>query len=122
MPELPDIAVYVSAFQRLYVGKRVESVSLRCPFIVRTFDPDFFSIEQRRLESVSHIGKRIVWQFEDSLFVVFHLMIAGRFHERKAKTNPKSKNDLVAFHFDSGTLMLTEASKKRRADNKQAKR
>ena len=115
MPELPDIEVYVDAFERLYVGQTIRSVSIRCPFIVRSFDPDLFAIEGRTIESIRRIGKRIAWQLDGELFVVFHLMIAGRFHERKAGAKPRSKNDLVAFQFDTGTLMLTEASKKRRA-------
>lgn len=115
MPELPDIAVYVDAFERLFVGQTIQSVSVRCPFIVRTFDPALISIVDRRLEGVRSIGKRVVWQIEGDLFVVFHLMIAGRFHQRKHGTKPRSKHDLVAFQFETNTLMLTEASKKRRA-------
>lgn len=115
MPELPDIAVYVDALERLYVGQSIQSVSIRCPFIVRSFDPDLFAIEGRKFEAVRRIGKRIAWHLEGDLFVVFHLMIAGRFHQRKVGAKPRSKTDLVAFHFETDTLMLTEASKKRRA-------
>ena len=115
MPELPDIAVYIDAIERISVGQVIESVSVRCPFIVRTFDPDLFEIAGRRLEGLRRLGKRIVWEVEGELFVVFHLMIAGRFHRRKHGVRPRSKNDLVAFQFESDTLMLTEASMKRRA-------
>ncbi|MCA9215573.1 MAG: formamidopyrimidine-DNA glycosylase [Planctomycetales bacterium] len=115
MPEYPDICVYVDALERLYVGKTIESVSVRCPFIVRTFAPCLSSVEGQAIRSVRRLGKRIVWEFDADVFVVFHLMIAGRFHRRNAKTKPRSKTDLIAFQCESDTLMLTEVSKKRRA-------
>ena len=115
MPELPDIVVYLEALSR-YIGDRViQQTQLRSPFVVRTIDPDISEIAGKRLTGFRRLAKRIVWELDDDLFVVFHLMIAGRFHWRKPGSAPRSKQDLVAFHFDHGTLMLTEASPKKRA-------
>src|SRR5258706_15972360 len=69
----------------------------------------------QQVQEISRLGKRIVWHFDDELFLVFHLMIAGRFHWKKPGAQPRGKNDLAAFGFESGTLMLTEASLKKRA-------
>ena len=120
MPELPDVEVYRQSLKRLYAGRAVERVALKSPFVVRTFEPDLFAIEGRRIEAFRRLGKRIVWQFEGELFLVLHLMIAGRLHRKKPGTNPRAKTDLAAFHFDDAdgpadTLMLTEASPKKRA-------
>ncbi len=115
MPELPDVVVYVDALQRLYAGRTLQKVEVRSPFVVRTFDPDLYDMAGLRVIGFSRIGKRIVWHLESDLAIVFHLMIAGRFHQRRAGTRPKGKNDLAAFHFDHQTLMLTEASSKKRA-------
>jgi formamidopyrimidine-DNA glycosylase len=82
---------------------------------VRTVEPDLDSLEGLPVQDVSRIGKRVVWHFPSDLFLVFHLMIAGRFHWRKAGLKPSNKNDLAAFAFPAGTLMLTEVSQKKRA-------
>jgi formamidopyrimidine-DNA glycosylase len=115
MPELPDIVTYLHALRERIVGKRLLKIQVRSPFLVRTVEPDLMSLEGRLVREVSRIGKRIVWQFDDELFLVFHLMIAGRFHLKKPGTLPKGKNDLAAFGFEGQTLMLTEASQKKRA-------
>jgi len=115
MPELPDVLVYLDALERLYSGRVIQGVDVRCPFVVRTVEPEIDEVIGMRVERFRRIGKRIVWQLESELAIVFHLMIAGRFHQKPPKTRPLGKNDLVAFHFDKHTLMLTEASKKRRA-------
>lgn len=115
MPELPDIVVYIEALQRFIGGRTIDKVLLRSPFVVRTFDPDLAEITGKRVTGFRRLSKRIVWEVEDDLFIVFHLMIAGRFHWRKTGSAPKTKRDLVAFQFEQGTLMLTEASPKKRA-------
>ncbi len=115
MPELPDIEVYVRRLNALYAGLRLEKIHLKSPFVLRTFDPDIFEAEGRTIESFRRHSKRIVWELEGNLWIVFHLMITGRFHRKKHGVKPKSKSDLVAFQFESDTLMLTEAGKKHRA-------
>lgn len=115
MPELPDITLYLDALHRFIGGKTVERIQVRSPFVLRTVEPDLFSLEGKVVRRFRRLGKRIVWELEDDLFLVFHLMIAGRFHWRKPGAAARGKNDLVAFHFDTGVLMLTEASQKKRA-------
>jgi len=115
VPELPDITSYLVALRPRIVGQRVERIQVRSPFLVRTVEPDVFSLEGETVQSLSRIGKRIVWHFAKERYFVFHLMIAGRFHWRKPDAKPGGKNDLAAFGFATGTLLLTEASKKKRA-------
>lgn len=115
MPELPDITSYLVALRPRIVGQRLARIQVRSPFLIRTVEPDVFSFVGETVLDLSRIGKRIVWHFPDERFFVFHLMIAGRFHWRKSGAKASGKNDLAAFEFDAGTLMLTEASKKKRA-------
>jgi formamidopyrimidine-DNA glycosylase len=115
MPELPDIASYLVALRPRIVGRPLEKIMVKSPFLLRTVEPDLFSLEGQPVQDLSRIGKRIVWHFPDDLFLVFHLMIAGRFHWKKVGVRPAGKNDLAAFWFFGGTLTLTEASKKKRA-------
>ncbi len=115
MPELPDITIYLEALERLLVGERLARVHIRSPFVLRTFEPAVEEAVGRRVIGLRRVGKRIVWEFEEELFFVFHLMIAGRFHLRKAGAAARGKNDLAAFEFPAGTLLLTEASAKKRA-------
>ncbi len=115
MPELPDVLLYVSALQRKLAGQKIRSAVVRSPALLRTYQPALEDCVGRKIESFSRSGKRIVWHLEDELFLVFHLMVAGRFHWKKKSTLPRGKNDLAAFGFDSGTMMLTEASQKKRA-------
>ena len=115
MPELPDIVTYLHALRERIVGKELLKIQVRSPFLVRTVVPDLMTLESRTVRDVSRIGKRIVWHFDEDLFLVFHLMIAGRFHLKKSGTLPKGKTDLAAFGFEGFTLMLTEASQKKRA-------
>ena len=115
MPELPDIVVYVRRLNAIYAGRPIEKIELRSPFVLRTFEPDIFSAEGRMVLAFHRQAKRIVWELEGQLWLVFHLMITGRFHRKKSGTKPKSKRDLAAFHFPEDTLMLTEAGKKHRA-------
>lgn len=115
MPELPDITVYRSAMKRFVVGRTVEQIVVRSPFLVRTFEPDLMSVVGSEIVGVRRLGKRIIWEMSNGVFVVFHLMIAGRFHWKKAGTRPSRKVDLAAIDFGHGTLMLTEAGTKKRA-------
>ena len=115
MPELPDITVYIEAIEREFAGCTLRNVQIRSPFLVRSLEPPVTSFEGRTLVKVSRIGKRIVWEFADASCLVFHLMIAGRFHRRPAGTRPTRKVDLATFDFGSASLLLTEASTKKRA-------
>lgn len=115
MPELPDITSYLVALRPRIVGQRLEKIIVRSPFLVRTVEPDLFTLAGQSVLDLSRIGKRIVWHFDEERFLVFHLMIAGRFHWKKPGARPAGKNDLAAFAFAAGTLMLTEASPKKRA-------
>ena len=96
MPELPDVTVYCECLNRLYAGRVVERVSLRSAFVVRTVEPDLFAIEGQRINSFSRLGKRIVWEFDGELFLVLHLMIAGRLHRKPPDKRPTAKTDLAA--------------------------
>ena len=115
MPELPDVLAYLTGLQRQIGGRRIDAIQLRSPFLVRTFEPKLDTAVGRRIVGFRRLGKRIVWALEDDLFLVIHLMIAGRFHWKKTGTRPTRKIDLAAFHFDSGTMLLTEAGSKKRA-------
>ena len=115
MPELPDILSYLAALKQRIVGQTLRKIVVKSPFLVRTVEPDLYSLEEMPVEDVSRLGKRVVWHFSGELYAVFHLMIAGRFHWKRAGTLPRGKNDLAAFAFDEGTLLLTEASQKKRA-------
>ena len=115
MPELPDIELYLHALRSRIVGRRLERIRLASPFLVRSFDPPIDHAHGKKVVALRRLGKRLVWQLEDDLFLVIHLMIAGRFKflERGAKV--PGKVGLAAFDFDTGSLILTEAGSKRRA-------
>lgn len=115
MPELPDILVYLDALDRFLGDQVLNKVIVKSPFVLRTFEPDISELQRQTVTSFSRSGKRIIWHFENSLCLVIHLMIAGRFHWKTKPMLPKAKNDLAAFQFSNGTMMLTEASKKKRA-------
>ena len=114
MPELPDVTVYVERLAAKTVGQRLERVSIRHPFLLRSVTPPIAAVEGHTVIGVERLGKRIVLAFEGELFVVVHLMIAGRLRwlERGKTTAP---NALAFFAFPTGTLALTEAGKQRRA-------
>src|SRR4051812_37079011 len=114
MPELPDITVYVEALQRRLTGQELTEVRLGTPFLLRSVDPPLNAIVHKRVRDVSRSGKRIVIALDDELFVVLHLMIAGRLHWKPRTNKPGKKSDLAAFEFPNGTLTLTEAGTKRR--------
>lgn len=115
MPELPDVTVYVEALQQRIVGQTLDRVRLASPFILRTVEPRPSELEGRKVIGVTRMGKRIIIELETSLFIVIHLMIAGRFKWLPAGAKIPGKLGLAAFDFSSGTLLLTEAGSKRRA-------
>lgn len=115
MPELPDILLYTEALQRHVVDRVIEEVSVRSPFLVRTVSPPISSIRGNTVIGTQHIGKRVVLNLTDEVYLVFHLMIAGRFKWRPVGTKPKSRNDLMCITFPHGVLLLTEAGTKKRA-------
>jgi formamidopyrimidine-DNA glycosylase len=117
MPELPDVAVYLEALDRKVVGKRLERVRIANPFVLRSYDPPIDAVAGRTLTGVRRIGKRVVLDFGDGLFVVIHLMIAGRLRWRAAgeKLGMGAKAVLATFEFPDGSLYFTEAGTKRRA-------
>ena len=115
VPELPDITVYVESLQRRVIGEELVDVRVRSPFLVRSVEPPLSSAKGRRVLDVRRLGKRIVFALEGELFLVLHLMIAGRLKWRDAGKKPVAKIDLAAFDFPRGTLLLTEAGSKRRA-------
>src|SRR5581483_7489073 len=115
MPELPDIEVYLDCLRPRVVGQPLRRVRLVNPFLLRTVDPPVFDAEGRTVGGVRRLGKRIVFALDGDLFLVLHLMIAGRLHWKPAGAKVPGKVGLAAFDFPTGTLLLTEAGSKRRA-------
>ncbi len=115
MPELPDITVYIEALERRVVGAPLERVRLASPFLLRTVEPPLTAVEGRRVVGLRRLGKRIAIAFEGDLWLVLHLMIAGRLHWRPAGAKLPGKRGLAAFDFAPGTLVLTEAGSRKRA-------
>jgi len=115
VPELPDVEVYVEHLRRRLVGQPLEHARVVSPFLVRSFDPPLRAAEGKHVRSVRRMGKRIVFELDDDLFLVLHLMIAGRLRWRDRGAKVPGKLGLAAFDFPMGTLLLTEASPKKRA-------
>ena len=115
MPELPDIVLYLEHLAPRVVNQTLERVVVRSPFLVRTFDPPISEAAGKRVLALRRMGKRIVFELEGGLFLVVHLMIAGRLRWKPPGTKPPGKVGLAAFEFASGVLILTEAGTKRRA-------
>ena len=115
MPELPDVVVYIEALERRLIGRRLEGVRLLSPFVLRSVEPPPGALDGRRVLAIRRMGKRIVLGFEDDLFLVIHLMIAGRLRWGAPGAGAPGKIGLAAFDFEEGTLLLTEAGSKRRA-------
>ena len=115
MPELPDITIYLEALTPRIVGQPLERARVVSPSLLRTVDPPLSAAEGRQVVGLRRIGKRIVWEMQGDLFLVFHLMIAGRFKWRPEGTKSPAKVGLASFDFPTGTLLLTEASPKHRA-------
>jgi formamidopyrimidine-DNA glycosylase len=115
MPELPDVAVYIEALDRRIAGRVLEQVRVRGPFLLRTVDPPLATVHGCRVEKLRRVGKRIAIGLEGDLWLVIHLMIAGRLHWRKQGAAVNGRQMLAGFDFDNGTLVLTEAGSERRA-------
>jgi len=115
VPELPDVAIYVERLSAHLVGQRITAIRLPKPFLVRTFDPPFTSVIGKRALAFSRIGKRIVFELEEELFMVLHLMIAGRLHLGEPGKKLPGRIGLLGLDFERHSLVLTEAGSKRRA-------
>ena len=123
MPELPDITVYAEAIRARIIGQPLQTVLIQTPFLLRTVDPPLDAFVGKVVRDVQRLGKRIVIELDEELFMVLHLMIAGRLHwlsaakkgPQKAPQKAPKKSDLAAFGFPNGWLTLTEAGSKRRA-------
>jgi formamidopyrimidine-DNA glycosylase len=115
MPELPDIVAYVGALESRVLGQPLQRVRLASPFLLRTSQPPLSSVEGRTVRELRRVGKRIAFGFEGDLWLVLHLMIAGRLHWRPADAKLGGRQNLAAFDFPHGALVLTEAGAKRRA-------
>jgi formamidopyrimidine-DNA glycosylase len=115
MPELPDILAYLEALRPKVLGQPIESARLLSPFVLRTVDPPFAEIEGKSVRDLDRLGKRIVFELDQKLFLVIHLMIAGRLRWRARDGKLFGRITLAALDFPSGTLALTEAGTKRRA-------
>ena len=115
MPELPDIMLYLRALAPRVVGQRVVRIRLQSPFLLRSINPPLTSVEGRDVVGLRRLGKRIVFEFEGDLFLVFHLMIAGRFRWKPPGASIPGKVGLMAIDFEHGTLVMTEAGTKKQA-------
>ena len=115
MPELPDVAAYISALEPRIVGQPLEHARIASVFVLRTADPPVAELEGRLVRELRRVGKRIAIGFEGDLWLIIHLMIAGRLHWRPPHAKLGGRNNLAAFDFPAGSLVLTEAGSKRRA-------
>lgn len=115
MPELPDIAAYIHALEQRIVDQPLEHVRIASAFLLRTAQPPVTSVEGHRVRKLRRIGKRIAVGFDNDLWLVLHLMIAGRLHWKAAGAKLAGRKNLAAFDFPNGSLVLTEAGTKRRA-------
>jgi formamidopyrimidine-DNA glycosylase len=115
MPELPDVTVYLEALERRILDQPLGEVRLQSPFVLRTVEPPLAAAAGRRVTGLRRMGKRLVWALEGDLFLVIHLMIAGRLRWGHRGAKPPGKVGLAAFDFPDGTVLLTEAGSKRRA-------
>jgi formamidopyrimidine-DNA glycosylase len=115
MPELPDITLYIEALRERIVGRRLERSRVLSPFLLRSVDPSIDAVTGARVAALERIGKRIAIGFDNDVWLVLHLMIAGRLQWRPSWPASFTRQTLLALGFDSGTLVLTEAGTKRRA-------
>jgi formamidopyrimidine-DNA glycosylase len=115
MPELPDISAYITALESRVIGQRLERMRVASPFLLRTVQPPLASAEGKTVEKLRRIGKRIAMGVEGDLWLVLHLMIAGRLHWRARDAKLSGRQSLAAFDFPNGSLVLTEAGSKKRA-------
>jgi formamidopyrimidine-DNA glycosylase len=115
MPELPDIIVYIEALEKRILGQTLEHALIGSPFLLRSIDPPVSATIGHQVRGLRRIGKRIAIGFDNDVWLVLHLMIAGRLHWVTKKVKPDGRRTLAAFEFDSGTLTLTEAGSQKRA-------
>lgn len=115
MPELPDIVVYIEALEKRILGETLEHVRVASPFLLRTVDPPLRAVECQRVRRLRRVGKRIAIGLENDVWVVLHLMIAGRLHWRERGVKVSRPRGLAAFDFPNGSLLLTEAGSQKRA-------
>jgi len=115
LPELPDITVYIEALECRILGQVLDRVRIASPFLLRTATPSINSINGKKVTVLRRLGKRIAFGFEGDLWLVLHLMIAGRLHWREPGAKLSGKHSLAAFDFPTGSLVLTEAGTKKRA-------
>lgn len=115
MPELPDIVVYIERLEARVIGTRLERIRLASPWVLRTFEPPVSVVDGKQVTGLRRIGKRIVLELEDDLFVVIHLMVTGRLRWRDHGAAIPKKRGLAAFDFEPGTLLFTEEGTKKRA-------
>lgn len=114
MPELPDITIYIEALRDRIAGRRLTEIRIATPFLLRSVDPPISAVAQKTVKGVRRIGKQIVVELEEDLYLILHLMIAGRLHWKKPGTRPAGRTNLAAFDFENGALLLTEAGSKKR--------
>ena len=114
MPELPDIVAYIEALEPRILNQPIQDIRVSSPFLLRSVDPPLSEASGKNVTSLRRLGKRIVLGLEDELFLIIHLMIAGRFHWKETRAKP-NRQTLASFVFANGTLMLTEAGSKKRA-------
>ena len=115
MPELPDISAYITALEMRIVGQTLERVRVGSVFLLRSVDPPLSAAEGKTVRAMRRIGKRIAIGVDEDIWLVLHLMIAGRLHWKPAGAKVAGRNALAAFDFPKGSLVLTEAGSKRRA-------
>ena len=115
MPELPDVLLYIESLKPRILNQTLERVRLASPFVVRSVAPPISTVNNRTVRDLRRLGKQIIFEFDDDLFLVIHLMIAGRFQWKDKGARIPGKLGLAAFDFPSGTLLLTEAGSKKRA-------
>ena len=115
MPELPDVTVYIEALSERVLNQPIQKIRIGSPFVLRSFDPPISAAEGKKVLALRRLGKRIVFELEDDLFLIVHLMIAGRFHWKPKGAKIARRYGQAAFDFANGTLLLTEAGTKKRA-------
>src|SRR5512145_3438638 len=115
MPELPDVTIYLEALAERVPQQPIQKVRIASPFVLRSFDPPINEAEEKKVLALRRLGKRIVFALEDELFLIVHLMIAGRLHWKPRGAKIARKYGQAAFDFANGTLLLTEAGTKKRA-------
>ena len=115
MPELPDVTVYIDALSERVLNQPIPKIRIGSPFVLRSFEPPLSAAEGKKVLALRRVGKRIVFELEDDLFLIVHLMIAGRFHWKPKGAKIARKYGQAAFDFPHGTLLLTEAGTKKRA-------